>query len=378
MLAISMKSQHPHLHNTDPSSSDSTSLSPPNTSSTAVAQTVKPPQSSTTSSTMLAVATPSLPPVPILQGNTAAKRPKLSLQTSCLPVAFGNSTTALSLNHSANCSPSPTVRNTFRNAYDAYRRTSSPAPTNRNEFSSREPKSSKQEISAAHQPRHSHDELPYQLPLGIRGILRNSPHVASTLRRASLSAPAANGSGNGRRALFPAQKRVNYRYPLDEEIKTVHFVARHSDLTSSDSSTYSSSSGEEELKSDNSDSSSSASDEDAAASKEVRTSPGKRKKHARQIRAAGLRDRAPRADDDPETPQTPVRRRRKRQRQWRWTLGPIKDGHVDLAPGGFAAPEKKEAHASLGIDGEKCPFGSPLTVAIQSRPRASPVSATSE
>ncbi|WEW60800.1 hypothetical protein PRK78_006288 [Emydomyces testavorans] len=303
---------------------------------------------------MLVVTAPSIPLAPILHGNTnvASKRPKLSLQTSCLPVAFGNSTTALSLNQSATCSTSPTVRNTFKNAYDACRRTSSPKPpTDRNCSSTRDHKASKQEGSCAAAPgRHSHDELPYQLPLGIRGILRNSPHVASSLMRASLSAPAANGTGNSRRVLFPAKKRVNYRYPIDEEIKTVHFVARHSDLTSSDSSSssssssyiYSSSDGESE--SDNSDSSSSSDSKDVATPTH---SPGKRKKYTRnmrQIRAAGLRDRLPCADEEPETPQTPIKRRRKCHRQWRWTLGPITDGHVqdDEQLEAMTAPEEKE------------------------------------
>ncbi|EFW21508.1 conserved hypothetical protein [Coccidioides posadasii str. Silveira] len=390
MIAVSMKSQHPHLHNSDPNSSDNASLSAANTPPNTVTQ--KQPQSSTTTNTMLAVAPPSIPPSPILNTNGVQKRPKLSLQTSCLPVTFGNSTTGLSLNHSASCSPSPTVKNTFRNAYDAYRHTPSPAPTLRAEPCTKDPKpTSKQEALPANYSRHSHDELPYQLPLGIRGILRNSPIVASSLRRASLSATSVNGSGNGRRALFPAKKRVHYRCPIDEEIKTVRFIAKHSDLTSpsgyscSSSSASSSSSSEGESASDSSESSG-ASDEDSTSThKETggTSSPGKRKKHARsmrQIRAAGLRDRVPCPDDDVETPQTPVNRRRKRQRQWRWTLGPIKDGHVlpSRDDGSNAAVQETDPQpASLAIQGGKSPGVNiviPMPVPIQSRPKLSPVS----
>jgi hypothetical protein len=49
----------------------------------------------------------------------------------------------------------------------------------------------------------------------------------------------------------------------------------------------------------------------------------------RQILAAGLRDGLLGASD--ETPKTPVRSRRKRPREWKWTLGPIRDGYVQPA-----------------------------------------------
>ncbi|KAI1922071.1 hypothetical protein LOZ66_003876 [Ophidiomyces ophidiicola] len=344
MLTISVKSQHPHIHNTDSSTPESSSLS---SSNPPVAQAVKQSQSSAIPNTMLVVTAPTIPSPPIIHSNpnSTNKRPKLSLQTSCLPVSFGNSTTGLSLNRSAGCSPSPTVRNTFKNAFDAYQRTSSPASRTRSDTPMRDYKASKLDCAPMSQSRHSYDGLPYQVPLGIRGILRNSPIPVCSLRRASLSASASNGPGNGRRILFPAKKRVAYRFPIDEEIKTVRFTDRHSDLTSDSSATLSSSS-EGESGSDISDLSS-ASDEEPIFCKETETR-GKRKKHSRytrQVRAAGLRDIAPRPNEEPITPQTPIARRSKRQRQWRWTLGPIKDGHVQMTCHGSrldAAPEPIE------------------------------------
>lgn len=354
MLAISMKSQHPRLHNSDPRVPDnSASLPAASVSSTAIiAPILKQPQKPTTPHTMLAVATPLLPSAPVLQGNTnvSSKRPKLSLQTSCLPISCGNSTTALSLNFSASCSPSPTVRNTFTNAYDAYRRTSSPASANRNESPGREQRRSRHEIHPKCQNGPNDREIPYQLPLGIRGILRNSPHAAASLRRASLSVPSVNAGVNGRRILFPAKKSVTYRFPLEEEIKTVRFTAKHSDLVFPDSSQlYISSSSEADTDSDSSCSSSDSLEGASTRSNQfqnIRRSPAKRKKHTpnmRQVRAAALRDQCPHTyEQDPETPQTPVQRRSKRQREWRWTLGPINDHHVHETGLGLSATQEEQ------------------------------------
>src|ERR1700722_16854645 len=78
------------------------------------------------------------------------------------------------------------------------------------------------------------DDWPYKVPLGIRGILRNTP-IPPSIRKSSVCSNSSSPR-NGRRAFFPPPKRVCYRYPLEEEITTVKFVARHSDLSSSDES----------------------------------------------------------------------------------------------------------------------------------------------
>ena len=296
---------------------------------------------------MLAANPPvALPPTIPVQSHAskASKRPKLSLQTSCLPVTFGKSTTALSFNLTANCTASPTVRNTFSNAYDAFRGPLAPASVV--SPSSKQAPTIRPESPIVNTTGYNNDTegsvVPYQLPLGVRSILRNSPLPnAPPSRRSSYAT-------TGRKLLFPAKKRVAYRYPLEEEIKTVRFVARHYDLLSESSDsedislpdTVSVSSSEDE-DSDSSLStthSGSTSDSDARHTTDetepTRRSRRRKRKYqrsGRQVLAAGLRDGLIDATSDLETPKTPVQRRSKRPRQWRWTLGPVKDGYVQEA-----------------------------------------------
>ena len=286
------------------------------------------------------VTIPPTTPTPVhSHGSKASKRPKLSLQTSCLPVTFGKSTTALSMNLTANCTSSPTVRNTFNNAYDTFRG-SLAQPTTASPSSKQPPVRSGSAL--AFNNNDGDYTVPYQLPLGVRSILRNSPLAAAPYsRRPSYAGPGA------RKKLFRAKKRVTYRCPLEEEIKTVRFVARHSDLLSENSDkdvsipdTASVSSDDEDEDSDSSQSTahsgSSPSDSDArdtadetdAAQRPPRRRKRKYQRSERQVLAAGLRDGLIDATPDMETPKTPVQRRSKRPRQWRWTLGPVKDGYV--------------------------------------------------
>ena len=271
-----------------------------------------------------------LPPLP------PNKRPKLSLQTSSLPVTFGKSSTALTITASALSTASPTVLNTFNNAYDIPRRSS---PVTFSPAASRSARPSSRLTSPY--PSTTAD-CPYQLPLGVKGILRNTP-VASSLYRSSICSRSASPR-NGRRVFFPPTKKVTYRCPLEDEIKTVNFVACHSDLSSP----------EEPLSQQTLEGSTEESDEESLQSaseddndQHSSLSSTKRKgRHHRQIEAAALRDEISHHRGDNTA--HPRWSRRKRPRQWEWTLG-----SVDEAPG-----EK--------VDGGQTPVQSP---AKQSRPR---------
>jgi len=241
----------------------------------------------------------------------SSKRPKLSLQTAALPITFGKSTTALSLSLNIPTA-SPTVLNTFNNAYDIPRRGSPASPSTNNILSARP-----RPASRLNSPYTSlaHDQ-PYTLPLGVRGILRNSP-IPSLPRRASLSA-----SGSTRR-FFPPPKRVAYRFPLEEEIKTVRFVVPHSEISS-----------EEDARSDSDvsttsshTSSSGSSSEDETTQKQNAVEKKHKRRTKRKIHAAGLRDIKDQESQDGSG--TPVQGRRKRRREWKWTLGPLSEGKFD-------------------------------------------------
>lgn len=255
---------------------------------------------------------------PSVKHNTSiTKRPRLSLQTSSLPVSCGQETA------------SPTVLNTFNNAYitrplSAGENPSPTKPSNKcSRYGSPYPFSFR-----------SDNSVPYQLPLGVRSILRNSP-LAKSLRRPSMSM-TASGVPESRHVYFPAKKQVSYRFPLEEEIRTVRFVARHSDLSSDSESE----SGEESESDDGSDSSIPASEDQSSSGEDEEEdkpemgerspqsqSRRKRRKSVpseRQIRAAALRDGL---DGESytswSTPTTPRQSRRKRRCKWRWTLGDL-------------------------------------------------------
>ncbi|KLJ05816.1 hypothetical protein EMPG_09316 [Blastomyces silverae] len=394
MLAISLNPKPPHIQSPDSDDSPPDNAStrpesinpftpappPPPAASTSVSSpSLPPPQQESQTPPNMLMTPPVLAPISTSQSHASSngsRRPKLSLQTSSLPMTFGKSTTALSLALSAGCSPSPTVRNTFSNAYDGFRRpaSSSTAGASSPKCSSR---AGKRSSSYLCNYQGVDDEIPYKLPLGLRSILRNSPlHASSSLRRPPLAAQGSNGSGNGhsgRRVLFPAKRQVKYRFPLDEEIKTTRYTAKHSDLLSVDSPSgpsdvYTSSDEGEESDSSLSQPGSSnfsdddeaiapppaeentrnniinrnASDDDASAAKNNNPAPAAverprtaKRKHSmseRQIRAVALREDLASSgsgaygyrDDAPKI--SLLHQRRKRQRKWRWTLGPIENG----------------------------------------------------
>ncbi|KAL4891906.1 hypothetical protein BDV59DRAFT_60613 [Aspergillus ambiguus] len=245
-----------------------------------------------------------------------ASRPKLTLQTSSLPRTFGSSSTGLSLSLAGGATASPTVRNTFKNAYDV------PLPSSATVSPS---KSVTNRFSKPSSPYTTNN--PYQLPLGLKSILRNSP-LEPTTRRQSIS--MATGTPNGlqapRRVFFPAKKQVSYRQPLEEEIHTVRYTARHSDLAAEPDPEPREAGSDEDSDSNSSLtlSDTSTSEDDVGGERLER----KKRKHQsanKQVRAVALMDRLDGDDysSDSATPQTPCQARSKRRCEWRWTLGPL-------------------------------------------------------
>ncbi|CRL23685.1 unnamed protein product [Penicillium camemberti] len=280
---------------------------------------------------------------------TITSRPKLTLQTTALPRTFGTSTTGLSFSFAAAPTSSPTIRNTFKNAYEVASPSSATSPTK----STRYNKPTSPFILHPNNNLFNH-RSPYQLPIGVRSILRNSPLEPSTRRQSgpiSAGGNGPNGAGS-RRVFFPAKKQVSYRYPLEEEIRTERYTAQHLDLVTeeavqAEADTNAQSPPETrpapfqniEGAKENSDSSPSVSEtstsDDTSADEGVRgssLSKTERKKRRtvqieRQVRAVALLDGF--EADGSSTPQTPRQGRAKRRREWKWTLGPVDLGPVD-------------------------------------------------
>ncbi|KAB8273611.1 hypothetical protein BDV30DRAFT_210160 [Aspergillus minisclerotigenes] len=252
-------------------------------------------------------------------------RPKLTLQTTSLPMTFGTSSTGLSLSLATGPTASPTVRNTFKNAYEVAVPSSATASPSR---------SSSHRFSKPSSPYTTNS--PYQLPLGVKSILRNSPLEPTCRRRGSVAANGPNGGPGSRRVFFPAKKQVSYRQPLEEEIQTVRYTARHSDITNQPNPESHEAGSEEDSDSNTSaepsDASTSDDDVEAKSSNNPLKSVGeKKRKHLsaeKQIRAVALMDGIDK--DGASTPQTPCQNRAKRRCEWRWTLGPleIRDGNA--------------------------------------------------
>ncbi|KAJ5972299.1 uncharacterized protein N7479_002217 [Penicillium vulpinum] len=271
---------------------------------------------------------------------TITSRPKLTLQTTALPRTFGTSNTGLSFSFAAAPTASPTIRNTFKNAYEVTSPSSATSPS----------KSTRYNKPSSPYILHPNNNIfnyrsPYQLPIGVRSILRNSPLESSTRRQSGSISAGGNGSNGpgSRRVFFPAKKQVSYRYPLEEEIRTERYTAQHLDLvteeavqTEADTKTppetrpaTSKPEGEKEESDSSPSLSGSASGDDTSADETVRgssLSKTERKKRRtmrveRQVRAVALLDGF--EADGSSTPQTPRQGRAKRRREWKWTLGPV-------------------------------------------------------
>ncbi|KAI9820659.1 MAG: hypothetical protein M1827_005028 [Pycnora praestabilis] len=226
------------------------------------------------------------PAAPPIADPPSSKRPKLSLQISAssTPRSFAKSTTSLTLNTTR---ASPTNRNTFSNAYELPVLATAPPPsiitttTSSSLSSSSSPKSSR---SPSSRRLSGTIDLPYQQPLGVRGILRNSP-----LPHRHRSASSARNT----RRMFAPIKTVTYATPLTSEIQTTKYVVSHSELILE----------EEEA-------------EETTESVEV----------ARvQLSSRNTDEESQRSSRQEDTPETPIHGRRKRRREWVWTLEPPRE-----------------------------------------------------
>ncbi|KZF19949.1 hypothetical protein L228DRAFT_241156 [Xylona heveae TC161] len=203
-----------------------------------------------------------------LHDNTRPKRPRLSLQiaSAITPQNFIRPANGGTL---CDDMSSPTVRNTFNNSSRNFLSHPSKPPS---EAWTIAPNCTSSSNPLA---------LPYSLPRGLPGILRNT--VLQPRQRSATLVRAP-------RQMFPPVKSVSFKNPLVEEITTSVYVAAHSDLDS--------------LESDNDDE---GMDSKVGNYGDDSTEGGKQK----QISWA------------------PVRRKGKRHRQWTWTLDTLDDGDGD-------------------------------------------------
>lgn len=111
--------------------------------------------------------------------------------------------------------------------------------------------------------------------------------------------------------MFPATKKVAFKEPLTEDVKTTHFTLRHSDIESS-TSTISTL----ELSPPNTEAKQSTLEQDHKESQEDHD-----QSHPSSPQTGDKRESSDEEDSDGGScPATPVAGRRKRHRQWVWTL----------------------------------------------------------
>ncbi|TKA83435.1 hypothetical protein B0A55_00327 [Friedmanniomyces simplex] len=279
-----------------------------------------------------------LPSSPIAYGQTAMptllpsgpsplKRPKLTLDTHDSSSLFGKASTSLRLETLS--ATSPTVRNTFQNGYNAaqQRRTRggkrpslAPLATNVPSDSSRKPTPLRTELpSSAETPDMTDSsavsctststvdslpaEVPYKVAFNITSILSNSP-IPRARTTKSPFAPS--------RPMFPAAKKVAFRAPLTEDIKTSRYTKAHSDIETSLLAI--STLDTDAVKGDEEQETGEATDVEGKA-------------HANGVTVTAPQTGEKRESSDEEDsdtcPATPVAGRRKKSRVWRWTLGPV-------------------------------------------------------
>ncbi|KAF2093191.1 hypothetical protein NA57DRAFT_69286 [Rhizodiscina lignyota] len=286
-------------------------------------------------------------------------RPRLKLNTAELfqPSTYGKGAGS-GLRLETLSAVSPTVRNTFSNAYGkSSTTTSSSSPTSTttptprpvrprlaidssvhtstscessspNSASAERTPSSASVLSATSTDSTSSADsatvrIPYKLSYNVRSILRNSP------------LPSVRMSSTTCRPMFPAAKHVSFRFPLDEEIHTTTYTVPHSELELSESST-TLPTAEESTSSSTSPFSSFHSDTDSTSTASNRTlanaisdkatKPKSPARVSRLSHTAKTGDKRTSDDEDSDSdkcPETPVAGRRKKQRAWVWTLGPI-------------------------------------------------------
>jgi hypothetical protein len=182
------------------------------------------------------------------------------------------------------------------------------------------------------------------------------------------------------RPIFPTEKHVSFRSPLEEEIKTTRYVWKHSDIESEeivsiDAAVIESASPEDtptttfsiaqvlsaQESIDGSWAASSAPSEPSTAFTEaslfspppsaVRLSlrPGRSRLRIHSPKIGDKRDSSSESDSD-SCPETPVAGPRKRRREWVWTLGPIPTGGGESQEAGHASTDET-APSDLIVDG---------------------------
>ncbi|KAI4913095.1 uncharacterized protein J4E92_009967 [Alternaria infectoria] len=272
--------------------------------------------------------------LPIIPPRQAPPRPKLSINTE-QPRILGK---GASLRLETLSAVSPTVRNTFSNAYErpatapTLQRPSRPqlsiesdVPATSGSTSASTPSSASTLSSTLTSASHDSATLsiPYKQPHNLVSILSNSPARSIIPRKMGSSRP-----------MFPAEKRVSFRTPLEEEITTTRYTLAHSDIESSVSTLSSLASTASTTDSDASTSQPSLSLKALKNPSETSISPlqlslistsssAESSPRPKSPRTGEKRDSSSSDDDSDSAPETPVAGRRKRTRDWRWTLGPL-------------------------------------------------------
>ncbi|KAK8179123.1 hypothetical protein BC567DRAFT_255555 [Phyllosticta citribraziliensis] len=280
--------------------------------------------------------TTSLALLPPSSAAQSKQRPKLSLNTAQAQFrTFGKGS---SLRLDTLSAVSPTIRNTFSNGYEPRpasasepQSSSSSKPWSADTPTSASTYNSTISTSSASSLGLDSARIPYSLPHNVKSILANSP-LPPVVRHRTM------------KPMFPPPKRVSFRAPLTEEIKTTKYTVAHSDLESS-SSTISSlaldchPSKSAETKEPEPEPESEAPQimtlpsrtvsepapdpEEPQEALKPRKSPSLAMSLSLPGRNCKRESPSDSESDGDECPQTPVAGRRKRRREWVWTLGPI-------------------------------------------------------
>lgn len=158
-----------------------------------------------------------------------AKRPRLSLDTNNVPSLFSTSLRLETLS-----TTSPTARNTFRNAYNSkvqHRTFSKPVLSPLSTTTTQQTANSESAASSASTTTSvsSIDSISSVIPYKLAYKHTSSILINSPIPRAPRRVPFA------RARMFSATKKVAFKEPLTEDVKTTHFTLRHSDIESSTS-----------------------------------------------------------------------------------------------------------------------------------------------
>lgn len=275
------------------------------------------------------------------------KRPKLTLNTSHLPLSLGKGNTTGRLLEPLSVA-SPTSRNTFQNAYGPLGPHSQPARPSASRANVPTPlrtsstdsvvslasatsvtsaTSATSSISSASSADSSYPAVPYWLPYNTKSILTNGP-IPRVRRGKSFSST---------RPMFRVPKKVSFRTNLTEEIRTERYTMAHSDLESSTSSI--STLILPPLQYPAHDDSTKPSVVDHGAEGGLAKTDELEKDSMPEQRSPHTGDKRESSDEEDSDvcPSTPVTRMNKRPREWVWTLGPVKSDQ-----------ERKQGAASPG------------------------------